>query len=1459
MAKTAKATSGAIGKVAIIYGDVKAISPDGTVRVLGPNSPVFADDQIITGGDGSVSLILDGTPPIHLDLGRMTQITLDEDVYGGPASTADAAAEADKVQQALLAGDQPIEPEAPAAGGEANAGGGHPVVDNSLTGEEVTPDSGAETRGIEFSQLQMIEREAKDTAPEGGDDNGAVDDEGIKTCRIKGNLGGPEDGSDHPTDFAYLSGKLNYNFGNDGPAAVNPFVWSMDGLSGMGITSHGHTLLYEVVDGGTTLNAYYLIGCESPNGEPRSAMTAEGPNQSGYMDGFRVDVFSLELTNAVTGAYTFTLFKPLDHPLADTENDINYVFGYTLKDSDGDTGHGVLRMLVDDDSPVMGWRDEIRTVDEDDINTSLSQGNWPNDGFWHDGSVTGDSDLPWHDWFNPYGPATIWGSLKGVVSFGADGPADYGKGWGWGHDGFSLADDLSGLENQGLHSHGDALSYKVIGDTLFGYVPNITEEPDGNSGNKMSFAVVKVSPVEGRIVFTLELEGNGCYAFRLFDQLDHTYGDNIQGKLPIDLSSAIVATDFDGDSVTLEEGKFVINITDDAPKEAGCWPEIGIVEEEALSGGNQEIKDPWPDTNVATGSLVHQVSVGADEQLKFSFSADLSGLPALTSNGEAVTYRVDGNTLYAEVVEGGIEAFQEGGEQQEPGARIIFTLELQPDGHYIFTLLDQLDHPAHNYEDMITLNLSSVIVATDFDGDSITLHNDFYIKVIDDIPDVSIGGPSSVSEDGAPISGTWNASIGADQPGSVEVAVNGQSYAIGAAIEVLVGSQNVGTLTVNENHTWTFDPNTNLDNQSGKAFTFSIKAVDADGDQIGDCQNIRVLDGTNPSGGGKIQLVLDEEALNNANALGSNPDSTLEQISQTISFTAGSDDLTSFAFSNDVSGLVRNTDGVAGNELTWVRDTDTQITGHFGSGSGPVAITLTLDGPAGGVIPYGTSGNVTVTATLSDNLKHVSGHGENSLSLGMVQVFATDKDGDKATGLVSVAVIDDVPTVSTNATVYLDDETASHTYAAPNLGGTDDYDGVTPPPNTTGTLSHTYGADGAGTTLFSGATLPVSGGFSSAVSDGGKTLTISQMQGTHSVDVLKLTLSDTTSGSYTVEQLNPIFHPKSQVSEENLTFTAQYQVTDGDGDTAQGTLTLNVDDDTPTAANSRQVITLDALSVNDLDAGFVDWHPTGITSENVDAHDTLADQLRWGTAGQSGQSGYNLDDVTAYTTTSGADLTEGQPFKIADFTHINQPISGTELDYTYMSISMDVVINGQSETVTFKAKLDHNETPNPAPDVIELTYQTTTVGISGGSYQVELLGFGTDANHIVNKITTAEGTNTKYGVWAKVTQLEPPSFEGNLDWSPGADGGHIMEIRTSINGQVLSDHTITAEAGDYDLLLQGAYGQLEVQSDTGHYKYTPNAATSGGEEKFSFTVVDGDGDKACADLTILIGNNEPEV
>ncbi len=66
------------------------------------------------------------------------------------------------------------------------------------------------------------------------------------------------------------------------------------------------------------------------------------------------------------------------------------------------------------------------------------------------------------------------------------------------------------------------------------------------------------------------------------------------------------------------------------------------------------------------------------------------------------------------------------------------------------------------------------------------------------------------------------------------------------------------------------------------------------------------------------------------------------------------------------------------------------------------------------------------------------------------------------------------------------------------------------------------------------------------------------------VDVMRVTLTDTTSGAYTVQQLNEIDHPTPGVSEENLLLNVNYRVTDHDGDTVDGALTINADDDTPT-------------------------------------------------------------------------------------------------------------------------------------------------------------------------------------------------------------------------------------------------------------------------------------------------------
>ncbi len=140
--------------------------------------------------------------------------------------------------------------------------------------------------------------------------------------------------------------------------------------------------------------------------------------------------------------------------------------------------------------------------------------------------------------------------------------------------------------------------------------------------------------------------------------------------------------------------------------------------------------------------------------------------------------------------------------------------------------------------------------------------------------------------------------------------------------------------------------------------------------------------------------------------------------------------------------------------------------------------------------------------------------------------------------------------MSANAVVYSDDETATTPDATPNLGGTGDYDGTTPPANLTGTLAHSYGTDGAGTTLLLGTGAPA--GFTYTLTAGGTVLTVSQVQDGSPVDVLRVTLANPTSGAYTVEQLNEIDHPTPGASEENILFNIGYRVTDGDGDTVDG-------------------------------------------------------------------------------------------------------------------------------------------------------------------------------------------------------------------------------------------------------------------------------------------------------------------
>ncbi|MCG6929455.1 MAG: VCBS domain-containing protein, partial [Desulfofustis sp.] len=140
----------------IVYGTVKAVSPDGVERIITPNSPIFFQDRINTGSDGAVSIVFTDPADTQLDLGRMTDMVIDQDVIGGsPIGFEEVTAEVEAIQQALEGGGE-IDVAATAAGPGGGAGphggfdvDGRYIVKFAADAQEVNPTFGAETQGVE--------------------------------------------------------------------------------------------------------------------------------------------------------------------------------------------------------------------------------------------------------------------------------------------------------------------------------------------------------------------------------------------------------------------------------------------------------------------------------------------------------------------------------------------------------------------------------------------------------------------------------------------------------------------------------------------------------------------------------------------------------------------------------------------------------------------------------------------------------------------------------------------------------------------------------------------------------------------------------------------------------------------------------------------------------------------------------------------------------------------------------------------------------------------------------------------------------------------------------------------------------------------------------------------------------------------------------------------------------------
>ncbi len=549
---------------------------------------------------------------------------------------------------------------------------------------------------------------------------------------------------------------VTFAFGADGPDAVTPVALTFGPPAidvaetpgelpetAIALTSDGLPVTVVAVDA-TTLRGFVTLPGDSDVAEK--------------------DIFTATV-DPDTGEFVFTLLGPIDHPdlnQAGTDDQVRLLFDVTVKDGDGDTATQRVSVTVDDDQPALEnvtlTHDETPGIDNpDDVDPASKS----------DGLQAALNGL-----FGEGGAPTELGvAQKGFdFDYGADGPGR-----------------LIGLDpiTDGTDS---GLLYSATNDPIL-----LFNGPDGSvvgvvipagfvlTGQSLDLLISEFELPVAFVAFmepTAEASGlpnNASSADLWFVQYlavehDNPADHDEAGPEGGEFANELFALDFsvedrDGDTVTRTA---TITIEDDGPRLNDATV-MGTVEEEHLPGGNEDtfpaadgdtaVTPPGSDvtTTIATGSLAPLVNFGADTPGTFSLSADLSGLPALTSNGETVLYGFITNVLVGFVdVDDPVGDSREGVFDSDD--RLVFSLHLNPNGSYIFELRDQLDHPLTDdpdtpvtetaFEDILGIDFSSIVVATDADGDTTGLDaGAFTIDVIDDVPRAREDG-FTVDEDG---------------------------------------------------------------------------------------------------------------------------------------------------------------------------------------------------------------------------------------------------------------------------------------------------------------------------------------------------------------------------------------------------------------------------------------------------------------------------------------------------------------------------------------------------------------------------------------------------------------------------------------------------------------------------------------------------------------------------------------
>ncbi|WP_319637478.1 T1SS-143 repeat domain-containing protein, partial [Pacificispira spongiicola] len=495
---------------------------------------------------------------------------------------------------------------------------------------------------------------------------------------------------------------------------------------------------------------------------------------------------------------------------------------------------------------------------------------------------------------------------------------------------------------------------------------------------------------------TLTVNADGSYTYTSDANEDHTDGN------PLTDGFTYTITDGDGDTATATQ-TFSIEDTGPTidpppgtpdPSDPSIGVEAGRVNEDDLTGGS----DDTPDSTTVTGSMT--VDGGADGIASIAF-AGTDTLPTLTSNGAAIAYTLseDGQTITGSA--GSDDIFT-----------MVLTGD---GSGYQFDLLGTIDHEEGQGTNEVDLPFTVEVTDGDGTTASTVFHIavvDDVPTAVDDATVTLEEGNNTVTgnvmtndtegADGAEVTSfTYTDENGVEQTGDVGVEVDTQYGTL--------------TVNADGSYTYTSDgAEQHTDGEPLEdAFTYTI--TDADGDTSSATQAFTITDDgpqpptyTPPPGGdppppgeppvGEIDPNNPEIGVNagrvNEDDLTGGSDDTPESttVSGAIAVDGGADGIASIAFTgtDTLPPLTSN-----GTSLSYTISEDGQtITGSAGSDD---IFTMTL-----------TNGGTGYSFDLLGTIDHPEGQAANEVDLPFT-VEVTDGDGSTASSNFHISVVDDVP------------------------------------------------------------------------------------------------------------------------------------------------------------------------------------------------------------------------------------------------------------------------------------------------------------------------------------------------------------------------------------------------------------------------------------------------------------------